>query len=156
MAVVHASARVLEACSYDVRTHGIAGDVRGLIELSDVLALASSGVQATTIALDCTPDRWPPSCPRILEIEARARDLGPLMFSATDARLIVVGGRRALGVLARSLTLLAHQERRVEYSSPRLAPRWYDGDDFLVRDSDEITFYQLPIDPPLRGARGGQ
>jgi hypothetical protein len=143
---------VLEGCSWDEHTHAVAGDAEGLTALSSTIELAVVSRKPQAIRLhESAFAGFHQGDPRLTTIRVeQTTDLGPICFTVAGSELSIRGGAKMLTGLHKTLAGLAKQERRPGYSSPRYVPRWYRGNDFLQQDSDELSFLQLPIDPPLR------
>lgn len=141
----------IEGCSYDERTHAIAGDCEGLLALSDAMELATERDSLQVVPLQKSNDSgFRQEDLRLENILVQKHASGALCFKVRGAELLIEGGPWALAALCKSLRALAKQERKPGMSSPRFVPRWFEGNDLLQKDSDELSFHRLPIEPALR------
>lgn len=142
---------ILEGCSWDEHTHAVAADAQGLSALADAIESAIGREQLEAVSLqESNHAGFSRRHARLDRIRIKSADSGAIRFAVIGKDLLIESGPAALTSLAKSLRALATQERKPGQSSPRLVPRWFEGNDFLHRDSDELAFFQLPIEPALR------
>lgn len=138
--------RIIEGGSHDEHSHSVAGDSEGLLLLSDTIEAALQHASPQRILLQ--PSNLTGFRPEDLRLSGICvqRTDGLVLFRVVDRELRIEGGGKALASLALSINTLASQVQLPGNSSPRYDPRWYEGNDLLERSSDELNFYQLPVD----------